>query len=196
MKPYLGGSPKSKTENHSMITDNSQSKDNINNSISKLIQKYTKGKLITDEDEDDSFNSKQHDLKFNKNNALRFSKYSFRKEMVNQSWKVPIISYFEPEAHKEKNKGIDFAKMKQRNQMDMLSSSNVGNPSICYYSPKYDYIMKSAPGALKFNTKEQPKNTDKNYLIKKMWRSYDVSSDYKLVKLEKNSQNVYGLDKY
>ena len=56
-------------------------------------------------------------------------------------------------------------------------------PSICYYTPKYDLIFKSSPRALKFNSKEN-KNVDKNYLIKKMWRSYDVSTDYKLVNLK------------
>lgn len=160
---------------------NPESNENVNSSISKLIEKYTKRTLT--EEEDDDGNNKHNKHKNDENKALRFSKYCNRKEQVNQSWKLPILSYVDPDNHKEKNKGVDFAKMKERNHMDLLSQSSLSNPSICYYTPKYDFIFKSSPRVLKFNSKEN-KNVDKNYLIKKMWRSYDVSTDYKLVNLK------------
>jgi hypothetical protein len=142
---------------------------------------------LTEDDEDDIYgNNKYKKNKNDENKALRFSKYCDRKEQVNQSWKLPILTYVDPDLHKEKNKGLDFAKMKERNHNDLLSPSSLSNPSICYYTPKYDFILKSSPRALKFNTKEY-KNVDKNYLIKKMWRSYDVTTDYKLVNLQQQA---------
>jgi len=56
------------------------------------------------------------------------------------------------------------------------------NPAVCYYNPNYNYLDKS-PSALPFSNKNQNKKT-KQLLIQKLWRSYDVSSDYRTVELQ------------
>jgi hypothetical protein len=122
----------------------------------------------------------------NKNHALRFSQYSHRKDPnIKNKWQLPIISYLEPFDYVSKNKGINFEKMSERQDTDIKQKLNsASTPSICYYQPKYDYVMKTSPRAIKFNTKEKQKYKNKKYLVQKMWRSYDVSTDYKLVKLK------------
>src|SRR5690606_30928162 len=65
-----------------------------------------------------------------KNHALRFSQYSLRKGQDRKMWQLPIISYLEPYDYIQKNKGIKFEKMGQRNQKDLINSSSMGNPSV------------------------------------------------------------------
>ena len=63
------------------------------------------------------------------------------------------------------------------------------NPSVCYYNPNYNYLEKNVSSKIHFFKLVVPfkkKTFDKNnkyYLIQKLWRSYDVSSDYKTVQL-------------
>lgn len=116
---------------------------------------------------------------FKENNAFRFSLYTDRKDMqLNES--NPIISYLEPIDHTKGVKSINFEKMKDRPLHGMAIVNNV--PTICYYKPNYDSVLKSSPRALKFNNEKV--DFSKQYLVKKMWKSYDVTSDYKLVQLK------------
>lgn len=73
--------------------------------------------------------------------------------------------------------------------MDMLNRNSLGNPSICYYDPKFSYTEKNSPRALRFDYKHGKKQVSKQYLLQKMWCSYDVSSDYKLVELKNFVEN-------
>lgn len=99
-------------------------------------------------------------------------------------WQLPIISYLEPHDYIKKNKGIKFEKMSDRKENELINISSLGNPSICYYKPNYEYVLKKSPRSIKFSPKSDKKDISKQYLIQKMWRSYDVSTDYKLVKLK------------
>lgn len=118
----------------------------------------------------------------NKNKSLRFSKYSQRKDS-NRKWSLPILSYIEPVNYlSTPGKGLDFSKMKERNFNDILNS-NISNPGVCYYQPKYDLIYRKSPKAI-FHIKDPADQiSNKNLIIQKLWRSYEVSSDYKTVKL-------------
>lgn len=118
-----------------------------------------------------------------KNHALKFSDYSFRKDIHEKQNKgIDVISYVNPSSARPDRKGPDFNKMSHRNKNDFLNMNSLNNPSICYYEPKYDYVLKSPPkGDLKFT--HSKKFYSKKFLVQKMWKSYDVSTNYKLVKL-------------
>lgn len=115
-----------------------------------------------------------------KNNAIKFSDYSKRKETF-QAAKNPILTYRNPE-HILKNAKrtlINFDKMKERNVNSILNVNNY--PSVCYYKPDLKFTQDNPKYSLDF--KKERVTTKKN-LILKMWGSYDVSTDYKLVKLQ------------
>jgi hypothetical protein len=109
------------------------------------------------------------------NHALKFSQYSERKDMFGQN-AFPIISYIEPDNHDKNTKGINFAKMQKRD-----FSVDVKNiPSIGYYKPNIDIIKKKSTRTIRF---DRAVDNNKRYLLQKLWKSYDVGTDYKLVKL-------------
>lgn len=74
---------------------------------------------------------------------------------------------------------VEFNKMKNRNSNDILNVNNY--PAVCYYEPKYDFTV-DHPQHTNYFKKER--NITKKFLVKKMWGSYDVSTDYRLVKLK------------
>jgi hypothetical protein len=117
---------------------------------------------------------------YQRNNAMKFSNYSSRKDNA-KSIKNPILSYNEPEniLKSVKNSMINFGKMKERNINDIFNINNY--PAVCYYNPNLKYTQKNQQYSLKFKIE---KNTDKKFLIKKMWGSYDVPTNYKFVELE------------
>jgi hypothetical protein len=120
-----------------------------------------------------------------KNSCLKFNHYSQRKDIMVKKDHLPIISYLEPVNYTSRSKGLDFNKMKFRSDLDLLTPNCLDNPTICYYQPKYEFVLKnynSPKGSVKFGP--QKKVANKNYLVQKMWRSYDVTSDYKLVQLK------------
>ena len=81
---------------------------------------------------------------------------------------------------------FDISKIKSRQSNFEINNHN---PSICYYNPNYKYLNKNIAGriifilAIRFKKKEKSKH-NKFFLIQKLWRSYNVSSDYKTVQLE------------
>ena len=82
---------------------------------------------------------------FGKNHALRFSQYPNRKTMI-QPFSVDKLSYVEPFDYLTNvNKAVDFKKMKERCDSDLINVSALANPSIGYYEPKYDIIVKKSP---------------------------------------------------
>jgi len=142
----------------------------------------TKGKVLrTDEDYltkiTHKFRSEMNSL--TENNAMRFSKYSERKD--HSKWTLPILSYIEPKNGLEKIKGINFDKMKERNEADFYNGSTE-TPSICFYKPNFNFVLPNSPKGLKFNTKDTP--TNKYLKLQKLWKSYEVGTEYKLVKFE------------
>jgi hypothetical protein len=120
----------------------------------------------------------------NKNKSLRFSKYSIRKD--EHKWNLPILSYIEPVVYNPNpHKGVDFSKMMDRNSNDIFNS-NYANPGVCYYQPKYDSVFKRSPNAIFYDKNHIDMKNDKHLIINKLWRSYEVSSDYKTVKFKKS----------
>ena len=70
---------------------------------------------------------------FGKNHALRFSQYPDRKTMI-QPFSVDKLSYVEPFDYLTNiNKAVDFKKMKERCDGDLINVSTLANPSIGYY---------------------------------------------------------------
>jgi len=98
-----------------------------------------------------------------------------------KSNKLPILTYLSPNNLLEsaKNTMVEFNKMKNRNSNDILNVNNY--PAVCYYEPKYDFTV-DHPQHTNYFKKER--NITKKFLVKKMWGSYDVSTDYRLVKLK------------
>ena len=115
-----------------------------------------------------------------KNHALRFSQYPNRKTMI-QPFSVDKLSYVEPFDYLTNvNKAVDFKKMKERCDSDLINVSALANPSIGYYEPKYDSIVKKSP-RINFSPRKNLK-LSKQFLIKKIWNSYEVPVGYQLVK--------------
>ena len=117
----------------------------------------------------------------NENHALRFSKYIPRKYHIYNNNK--IVSYLNPINYikpKNKNKSIDFDKMLHRSEKTLLYASCLKNPSFGQYNPKYTYIDKNEKVRL-FNPEEKDFIKNKKYLMKKLWTSYNVNTEYQLV---------------
>ena len=114
------------------------------------------------------------------NHALRFSKYISRKLFFNNNNKLNKVSYLEPYDYlNNKNNIIDFKKMSYRNEKDLINSSSLGVPSIYDYNPKYNLVEKKSAQVV-FAPHNDIKNS-KLYLLKKLWCSYDLSPEYKLI---------------
>jgi hypothetical protein len=120
------------------------------------------------------------------NHALRFSKYLSRKDEYNNKDNINIISYLEPYNYlNNKNNIIDFKKMAYRRERDFINSSSLGVPSFNEYNPKYSLVEKKA--AEYVFAPHLNKQNSKQYLIKKLWSSYEVGAEYKLVNNQKLS---------
>jgi hypothetical protein len=119
-------------------------------------------------------------LDFEKNHAIHFDKYSERKSIFDCPNSFPIVTYLEPVNHGSNPKGVSFAKMPKRN-LDI----EVNNyPSVGYYKPNIEIIKKKSSRNIKLGSSER--NLDKKFLLQKLWRSYDVGTDYKLVAFNEN----------
>ena len=127
----------------------------------------------------------ENDQNLRNNHALRFSKYISRQFDLNNRDKINKISYLEPYDYlnNKNNNSIDFKKMAYRKEKDLIYSSSLEVPSIYDYNPKYNLVEKK-PAQVVFSPHNDIKNT-KLYLLKKLWSSYEVTSDYKLINQEK-----------
>ena len=157
-----------KTQSKKNITLNTIS--NINNNENIKLPKLIKLSKV----------NKNESINFdNENHALRFSKYIPRKYYVPENNKN--ISYINPFNYikpKDKTKSIDFDKMLNRKEKDLLYASCLKNPSFAQYNPKYTYIDKNETVKL-FNPKKI--NYNKKFLMRKLWTSYQVPTEYQLV---------------
>ena len=108
-----------------------------------------------------------------------------------------VFSYIEPfnyeKLDKKTIKSVDFAKMNERNN---IMINNSPGPAVCTYNPKFNAISSNAlRSILIFNldikTLKVKLYESKQYIIQKLWRSYNVGLDYKTVQLEAylNSEN-------
>ena len=127
---------------------------------------------------------------FGKNHALKFELYPSRKSMVVPA-KNDKVSYLEPIDYlKQKNKAVDFKKMKQRGVFDLIHTQQLHTPGINYYKPKYNVIEKNAP-MISFRTRNNVPELTKEFKVKQLWKSYDVFTEYQIVK-ECNEINKEG----
>lgn len=171
----LNNSSNSNRSNNSKSKD----KDNKENKENIKLPKLTKlSKLKINESIND-----------NDNHALRFSKYIPRKyntPKVNQN--VSYINPFNYIKPKNKTKSINFEKMLQRNEKNLVYASCLKNPSFCQYNPKYTYIEKNEKVKL-FNPEDIDEEKRKKFLIRKLWGSYKVGTEYQLINNDKFNIN-------
>ena len=157
--------------------DNKSNKDNKDNIKLPKLTRLSKMKM------DNSFND-------NDNHALRFSKYIPRKYNIPKVNKnVSYINPFNYIKPKNKTKSIDFDKMLHRNEKDFVYVSCLKNPSFFRYNPKYTYVEKNKQVKL-FNPEDMDDEKRKKFLMKKLWGSYKVGTEYELINNVKfNNQN-------
>jgi len=117
-----------------------------------------------------------------KNKALSFSKYPDRKDV--KRWINPVISYLNDIDYLSNPKGIDFGKIKPRNENELIDFKTLNNPAVGYYKPNYDFVMKSPVKSVKFKPKDEKRSesSNKHFMIQKLWRSYENPPEYQLVK--------------
>ncbi len=117
---------------------------------------------------------------YRKNHALRFSKYSPRNININNKEKFNKLSFLKPYNYiSNKNNVIDFRKMAYRKDKDLIYSSSLSVPTFNNYNPKFNLVEKKAAQVC-FSPHHKKKFT-KQYLLRKLWGSYEVDSDYKLI---------------
>jgi len=166
--------------NNSNNSNNSKNKDKDNKENIKLPKLTRLSKLKMDE----SINDNDND-----NHALRFSKYIPRKYHIPKVNKnVSYINPFNYIKPKNKTKSIDFDKMLHRNENNLVYVSCLKNPSFCYYNPKYSYIDKNEHITL-FNPEDKAEKKSKKLLMRKLWGSYKVGTEYHLINNDKFNEN-------
>ncbi len=124
----------------------------------------------------------------NKNNhAFKFINYTPRKEHIPET--SDIISYIEPHDYSnfDKKKVVDFGKMEDRQKKSVLINyPSLSVPSGSYYNPKYEFTDHRPTQILFTHQKIIDENKRSNkYLIRKLWTSYNVKSQYQLVDNDK-----------
>ena len=123
------------------------------------------------------------------NHAMRFSKYLSRKININEKKEDNRMSYLEPYKYLEqKTKVIDFRKMSSRKPKDFINKAALENPSFNNYNPKFDLVEKKM-AQVDFSPHVNKKSS-KQYLLKKLWSSYDAISEYQLVNNDQLSPKV------
>jgi hypothetical protein len=110
--------------------------------------------------------------------GMNFNSYSIRKNIFDIKDSLPIISYLKLYDYETNPKGIDFSKLKDK--AVHLKKENI--PSVCYYNPKYDLVNNKYVRDIIFSPS---KNISKKLQLQKLWRSYDVGSEYKIVDFKK-----------
>ncbi len=165
-----------------------------NNNESNIINKIntTEGKLNKSKSQNKYILKRNYLPTISKNNhALKFSQYTSRKYII--PTKLDKLTYLEPINYLENiNKVIDFNKMNSRTENILNNPSSLDNPSICYYEPKYNFVEKNTP-IISFSNSIKKLKKSKKFLLKKLWGSYNISSDYQLIdnnKLNESSKKL------
>lgn len=142
--------------------------------------------LLANENNNDDVNRSER--KIGRNHALSFGHQISRKDEKIPSFHLPKLTYLEPFDYLTNMKNVpDFKKMRKREENDLLIQNTLEIPSICYYQPKYEITEKASP-QISFSN-EKPK-LNKQYLLKKLWKSYEVEPGYHLVKLPTISETT------
>ncbi len=122
------------------------------------------------------------------NHALKFSQYTWRKNNI-ISKQSDKLTYLEPINYLENiDKILDFNKMSSRSEKNLINNpSTLDNPPICYYKPNYNFIERNSP-MISFSRNFDNKKS-KQFLLRKIWGSYNFTSEYQLVDNEKLNEN-------
>ena len=117
---------------------------------------------------------------YRNNHALRFSNNSSRHINFNNKKRYNKLSYLKPYNYiSNKYNIVDFKKMAYRKDKDLIYSSSLSVPTFNNYNPKFNLVEKKAAQVC-FSPHKDKKFT-KQYLLRKLWGSYEVGSDYKLI---------------
>ena len=167
--------PKGKSRNpKSFITSISESKNQKNNSTEKIELPPI---YNAPEQKDRAMTIENN---YRNNHAIRFSKYSPRNLIFNDKERFNKLSYLKPYNYlSNKNNVVDFKKMAYRKDKDLIYSSSLSVPTFNNYNPKFNLVEKKAVQVC-FSPHKEKKFT-KQYLLRKLWGSYNVDSDYKLI---------------
>ena len=155
--------------------------DSINNSENQINKSKSQNKIISN-------NNKLLPPISKSNHALKFSHYSWRKNNI-ISKQLDKLTYLEPINYLENiDRILDFNKMSSRSEKNLINNpSTLDNPPICYYKPKYNFIERN-PSMITFSKNSDNKKT-KQFLLRKLWGSYNITSDYQLVDNSKLNAN-------
>ena len=165
--------------NENSLSRSSSKSRNINNNSNKIFQTE-----ISISSSSQSNNKRKTLLPpvnyFGKNHTLRFDQYSNRKSII-----MPVLnerlSYLDPiDYTKQNNKAVDFRKMRQRGQFDLINKSHLYTPGSNYYQPKYTLIEKTSPHIL-LSPRSKPEPS-RRFLVKQIMKSYDVPLEYQIIK--------------
>ena len=119
-----------------------------------------------------------------KNHVIRFNKYSARNINSNNKGKYNKLSHLKPYNYiSNKNNVIDFKKMASRKDKDLIYSNSLSVPTFNNYNPKFNLVEKKSAQVC-FSPHKEQKFT-KKYLLRKLWGSYEVGSEYKLINNDK-----------
>ncbi len=195
---------KSRTKNIKLVHSKTESGDKKNKIVLEIVDENSKARnnspksrnidlpLITKvpQQKERSITVENADFKkrnYMKNNhAMRFSKYLSRKMNFNEKNEDNRMSYLEPYKYLEnKTKVIDFRKMSSRKPRDFINKAALENPSFNNYNPKFDLVEKKM-AQVDFSPHVNKKSS-KQYLLKKLWSSYEAISEYQLVNNEQLS---------
>lgn len=78
--------------------------------------------------------------------------------------------------------------MSSRSEKNLINNpSTLDNPPICYYKPNYNFIERNSP-MISFSRNFDNKKS-KQFLLRKIWGSYNFTSEYQLVDNEKLNEN-------
>ena len=116
------------------------------------------------------------------NHSLRFSKYFERKFFEKEIG--PTVSYIEPiDYSKTKKKTVDYKKMLSRDKNGLINVSSLHVPSFCHYNPNYELIENRTRNIFlgRDNIRDIINQNKKKYMVRKLWTSFNVTEDYKLV---------------
>jgi len=142
----------------------------------------TEGNLESEKREDTkSSNIEEIVPKITKNNALRFSQYTLRKDII-KTVVPPILSYVgQPNILTEVKKGgvIDFNKYRKRNFNEVFGLKGI--PSGGDYNPKYNLVQKNYVNLDKYKNAELNR---KKVLLRKLWKNNSATTEFQIVKFE------------
>ena len=123
--------------------------------------------------------SKNNGLNLNStNHALRFSFYSKRKPLINESTIYSNHSNSNPNIFQNNIKGlVEFNKMSTNLKINSFIPKQTKIPPLGFYEPKYDFVQTKSP---EITIKRNPKIT-KKMKLKKILYEYNVPLQYELI---------------